>query len=343
MRAAILAAALLGGEGWEYRPGIGFVNLSTMEKKSPAEFLEHARAHRRAGTHEAALEAYSLLAAHAPEAALREAAHFERAETFFEAGRFYESYQDAEAFLARYPQSDRATAAKRLEMTAALEMARRGHKERVLGLPLIPTSRTGIECLREALKRYPREEFTADFIQKLGMFYYDRGDYDAAEQEFSTIVGNPERGLPAQYPEAPEVVLALYMLGRTCEQRFQGIARDIRPLREARRHYERFLEEADRLRRLPEPAARWVDGLLGPVRERLAQVYSRMLEKQLQTAEYYDWKGFPRSAAVYYRSILKEEASFRRVLKDFPETPAARKAREFLGQAAAPAAAKRSP
>lgn len=341
MRAAILAAAaLLGGEGWEYRPGIGFVNLSTMERKSPAEFLEHARARRRAGERDEALASYTLLAAHAPEAAHREAAHFERAETFFEAGRFYEAYQDAEAFLARYPQSDRAGAAKRLEMSAALEMARRGHKERVLGLPLISTSRTGIECLREALRRYPREEFTADFIQKLGMFYYDRGDYDAAEQEFSTIVGNPERGIQAQYPEAPEAVLALYMLGRTCEQRFQGIARDIRPLREARRHYERFLEEADRLRRLPEPAARWVDGLLGPVRERLTEVYSRMLEKQLRTAEYYDWKGFPRSAAIYYRFILKEEASFRRVLKDFPETPAARNARRFLSEAAAADAPK---
>jgi hypothetical protein len=130
------------------------------------------------------------------------------------------------------------------------------------------------------------------------------------------------------------------MLGRTSEQRFQGIARDIRPLREARRHYERFLEEADRLRRLPEPAARWVDGLLGPVRERLTEVYSRMLEKQLRTAEYYDWKGFPRSAAIYYRSILKEEASFRRVLKDFPETPAARNARRFLSEAAAAGASK---
>jgi outer membrane protein assembly factor BamD (BamD/ComL family) len=339
MRAAILAAAALltAGEGWEYRPGIGFVNLSTMEKKSPTEFLDHARARRRAGEHDAALEAFSLLAAHAPEAAHREAAHFERAETFFEAGRFYEAYQDAEAFLARYPQSDRAGAAKRLEMSAAFEMARRGHKERVLGVPLISTSRTGIECLREALRRYPREEFTADFIQKLGMFYYDRGDYDAAEQEFATIVGNPERGVQAQYPDSPEAVLALYMLGRTSEQRFQGIARDIRPLREARRHYERFLEEADRLRRLPEPAARWVDGLLGPVRERLAEVYSRMLEKQLRTAEYYDWKGFPRSAAIYYRSILKDEASFRRMLKDFPETTAARKAREFLRSLAADA------
>jgi hypothetical protein len=99
------------------------------------------------------------------------------------------------------------------------------------------------------------------------------------------------------YGDAPEAVLALYMLGRTSERKneklssFDTVDYDVRPLKDARRHYERFLEEADRMRKLPDPAKKWVDGILSTVRERLAAVYEKMLRKQLKVAEYYDWKG----------------------------------------------------
>jgi len=331
-----LVLALLLQDVWEYRAGIGFVNPKTMEKKSPEEFFRHAIARRDAGNPEGAARALTLILYHVQDPALRESAHFERAETFYKSGNFFEAYSDYEAFILRHPQSDRATTAKKMEMSAALEMARRGHKERVLGIPLISSSRTGVECLREALKRYPREDFSSDFTQKLGMFFYDRSDWDAAENEFSLVVGNPDKGIQAQYAEYPEAVLALYMLGRTSEQRFSKVDRDIKPLKDARRQYERFLEEADRLRKLPDPARQWVDGLIGAVRERLAKVYETMLRKQLLAAEYYDWKGFPRSAAIHYKSLLKEEAAFRRVLKDFPDTDPAKKARAWMTAAGIP-------
>jgi outer membrane protein assembly factor BamD (BamD/ComL family) len=340
--AALLLLSLLAQDGWEYRSGIGFVNPDTMERKSPEEFYRHALSRREAGDSDSAVRCLTLILNHVQDAGLREAAHFERAEAFYQAGHFYEAYADYEAFILRHPQSDRATTAKKMEMSAALEMARRGHKERVLGIPLISSSRTGVEYLRDALKRYPREDFSADFTQKLGMFFYDRGDWDAAENEFSLVVGNPDRGIQAQYADYPEAVLALYMLGRTSEQRFSKVDRDIKPLKDARRQYERFIEEADRLRRLPDPARKWVDGLIGAVRERLAKVYEIMLRKQLLTAEYYDWKGFPRSAAIHYRSLLKDDSSFRRVLKDFPETEPARKAREWLAAAGLPSVPDRA-
>ncbi len=323
-------------EVWEYRQGIGFLNVQTMEKKSPEEFLAYAIARREAGDAAFAVSALGLLVAHAPEASLKERAHFERADTHLKSGGCYEAYYDFEAFILRYPQSDRATQAKRMEMTAALELARVGHRESVLGIPLFSSSKTGIEYLRDALRRYPREDFSADFYQKLGMFYYDREDWDKATEEFQQVL--------EQYADAAESVLALYMLGRASEQRFDTVDRDIKPLKDARRHYERFLEEADRMRKLPAPADFWVGKLSGPVRERLARVYGLMLDKLLLVGDYYDFKSFPRSAALYYQAILREDASFRRVLKepkDFPETRAARKAREWLQAAGIPPAPAR--
>ena len=318
-----MIAILLAGlavQDWEYRPGTGFVDLRTMDRKSPEEFLSHAVQLRKSERHEQAIRALGLVLTHVPDPALRESAHYERAETYRLAGRFYEAYHDFEAFIRRYPQSERATPAKKMLMTSALELARTGTTTALV----FSSSRTGIEYLREALRNYPREDFSSDFVQKLGMFFYERGEYDLAQEEFNRVL--------EQYGDSPDAALALYMLGRSSEVRFDRVDKDIKPLKDARRHYERFVEEADRMRKLPAPAQGWVDRLLPLVQERLTWVYERMLEKQLLVAEYYDWKGLPKSGRVFYASILKDDASFRKVLPKFPATEAAEKARRRMAE-----------
>lgn len=256
-----------------------------------------------------------------------EEALWERARARTAAGEHFDAYHAYREFVLRYPQSPKASEAKRQEMASGLELAKGGYASSTLGLRLFATSTTGVDFLRDSLRRYPREDFASDFTQKLGMFYYRRSEWDAAALEFQTVLD--------QYAESPEVVLALYMLALTAEQRFDGVERDLKPVREARRLHERFLEEADKMRRLADPAPRWVDELVPAVKARLARVYGLLLEKHLRTAEYYDWKGFPRASAVYYRTILKDETSFRRVLpdpRDFPLHEGARKARARLAE-----------
>lgn len=327
-----LLAALVAAQDWEYRQGIGFVDTSTMTRKSPEEFLQHGIELRGQEHHGAALRVFNLILQNLRDQGLRETAHFERAQTYYQAQLYFDAYHDYEAFILRHPQSDRAPTAKRMEMSSALELARVGHRQTILGLPFFSTSKTGIDLLREALKRYPREEFSSDFQQKLGMFFYERGEYELAQAEFSWIVGDPDEGIQAQYPDSPETVLALYMLGRTFEKRFDGISYDVKPLKRAKRQYERFLEEADRLRKLPPPADKWVDAFQEPVRERIVWINERMAEKELRAAEYYDWKGLPKSAAVSYRAILLY----------YPRTEAAARAARWLGDRGEPLPAPRA-
>ena len=319
MMVLVALVALCQQQGYDYRQGQGVVELATGKVRSPEEFLKFAIAEREAGRPESAVAALSLLATRIPDAAIRETAHFERATTYYKAGAFYEAYHDFEGFILKFPQSERVTAAKRMEMTSALDLARVG-KSTWLGLAT--TSGTGVDYLHDALRRYPHEDFAPDFLQKLGMFFYERSEYDRATEEFTRVL--------EQYAEAPESVLALYMLGRTAEVRFDAVDYDVKPLKDARRHYERFLEEADRMRRLSDQAKRWVDALIPAVRERLGTVYERLLIKQLKTAEYYDWKGLPWSAEPFYLSILHDEATFRKVLPAFPETRASKYARARL-------------
>jgi len=322
---ALLLTALLAQQEFEYRPGGPIVDRATNQQYTPEEFLKWALAQREAGKPLPALQALTFLVARIQDPVLRETAHFERAMTYYRAGGFYEAYHDFEGFILKFPQSERVTMAKKMEMVSALELAKAG-KSTFLGLTT--TSSTGIDYLHDALRRYPREDFAPDFCQKLGMFFYEREQYDRAAEEFNRVL--------EQYGDAPEAVLALYMIGRTSERRheklstFDTVDYDVRPLKDARRHYERFLEEADRMRRLPDPAKKWVDGILPTVKERLATVYERLLRKQLKTAEYYDWKGLPWSAEPYYVGILTDEASFRKVLPSFPVTRAAQRARARL-------------
>jgi TolA-binding protein len=317
--AAFLLLTLLCQQGYDYRKGEGVVDLASGQVRTPEELLKFALAEREAGRAETAVAALTFLATRIPDAALRENAQFERAVTFYKSGAYYEAYHDFEGFILKFPQSERTTAAKRMEMTAALDLAKAG---RSTWLGLATTSTTGVDYLHDALRRYPHEDFAPDFQQKLGMFFYERGDYDRATEEFSRVLD--------QYGDTPEVVLGLYMLGRTAEVRFDAIHYDVKPLKDSRRNYERFLEEADRMRRISDQARRWVDALLPAVRERLTTVYDRLLLKQLATAEYYDWKGLPWSAEPFYLSILRDQATFRKVLPAFPDTRASKKARARL-------------
>lgn len=322
---AFLLSMALCAQDFDYRQGVGVIDLATNETRTPEEFLKWTLAQRDQGKLIVTVKGLTLLATRIPDAAIRETAHFERAVTWYKATGYYEAYHDFESFILKFPQSDRVTTAKRMEMASALELAKVG-KPTWLGLGSSPT--TGVDYLHDALRRYPREEFAPDFFHKLGMFFYEREEYDRAGDEFNRVLES--------YGDSAEAVLALYMVGRTAERRhehmssFGSVDYDVRPLKDARRHYERFLEEADRLRRLPEPAKKWVDGILPTVKERLAVVYELMLRKQLQTAEYYDWKGLPWSAEPFYVAILRDEATFRKLLPSFPSTRSAQRARARL-------------
>jgi outer membrane protein assembly factor BamD (BamD/ComL family) len=283
-----------------------------------ADPLAAARAWREQGKAAEALQAFTRLAGSGPH---RELAHLERAATYFQMGRFEEANLDYEGFLLRFPQSERLGDAKRGLMESALQLAKTG----ATGWFGIPTGAGyGIDRLKEALRRYPREECSSDFSQKLGKFYYDRAEWDLAAEWFGIVL--------SQYGDGPDAVVALYMLGRCAEQRFDAIDYEARPLVEARRYYERFIDEEERMRRLPDPARGWVDLLLPNVKERLTGIYEKLLAKRLKVADYYEWKGLPKSARLTYAAIVKEDAVFRKVLPAFPQTEALRRSRKRLAE-----------
>src|SRR5471032_1926826 len=131
--AAFLLLTLLCQQDYEYRKGEGILDLTSGQIRTPEELLKFGLAEREAGRPGPAVAALTFLATRIPDAAIRETAHFERAQTYYKSGAYYESYHDFEGYILKFPQSERITAAKRMEMTSALDLAKVG-KSNWLGL-----------------------------------------------------------------------------------------------------------------------------------------------------------------------------------------------------------------
>jgi TolA-binding protein len=305
MKLALLLLLLCPGDvkDWVYRPGIGFVNTKTMEKKSPEEFFAYGVKLARSRETDDALAVFDLILAHTEDPALKERTVFKKAEALYSGSRFFEAYQEFNNFLLRYPESKLADSlggrpgAKELQMDAALLLAREGHTETFLGLPILKTSKVGIDYLHAALQRYPREDFTDDYYLKLGDFFFNREEYDSAETEYKFLL--------EEYKETESAPLALLKLGEVGLKRFDSTDYDIKGLKDARRCFERFIEEAPINAKISPAIKAVVERELPTAREKVALINETEAKKEFEIGEYYRRKDRYSSAAVYYRSILR--------------------------------------
>ncbi len=309
---AVVAAAAAAGcadapsipqhqQTWQLRADGSYVNLGTMQRFTPDELYAHGVGLHKAKRHEEAAAAFGALAESAPDDALRARASFSRAETVASAGAFADAYRLYDAYQARHPDGEHATLAKERMMQCALELARVGQRESVLGIPILKTATAGVELLKSTLQRFPREDFSDDYHYKLAEFHHGRGEFDEAELELRHILADPtyQRGNSAPH--------ALLLLGRIGEQRYDGPDYDHKTLIDAKRAYERFIGD---YKALPAPAAeamgiKNLPAILADAQKRIAEVNSRLAEREYVLAEYYYGRGHPRSARVYLDYILK--------------------------------------
>lgn len=303
----LLTATLLligGTDEWQYHGEMGFVNSATMEKKSPQEFYRYALKSDPAGGHDQTLYFLSLIVDHVQDKALREEALFARSDILFNAQRYLEAYQECDSLILKYPDSGHLTEVKLRAMESAWRIAKQGHIETVLGMPVYRSSKRGIDLLRKMLERFPKEDFSDDYAFLLGMYYFQNRDYEEAETEFALLVD--------QYPDSDSAPLALFKLGEIGLLKFDGIDRDLRPLQDTRRHFQRFIDEYGQN---PQQRLRTEEA-----KEKITLILNVQADQELKIADYYQWKDFPKAAAIYYRSILRK----------YPNTVAAEQARHRL-------------
>ena len=280
--------------GWRLR-GAAYVNVRTMDQKTPADLFEMGAAHHEARRHEQAAALFRVLAETAPEPALRGNALFMHGQTLMIAGAFPDAYRDFDAYQARFPDGDLVSRARFNMMECALGLARVGQRDTFLGLPIVLSSKAGVELLKQTLQRFPREEFSDEFVLRLAQFHHSEGDLDLAELELKFLLSDPT------YKVSNSVPHALLLAGRIGLERYQGLSYDHKTLADAKRAYEQFILDYKDIdpERARELGIEKLDVLLATAQRGILYVNEKLAERELALAEYYDDRGHAAAARVY--------------------------------------------
>lgn len=319
-------AAFQETETWEYRATLKtFVNTKTLEERSPADLFDLGEKRFRNGEYGPAIQVFAAMADGLPEefVGVREKAAFAVGRCYFAAGDYLSAHKAFESFLSRAPDSDLAgglSGGRWFLFLSALQLARVGVRERVLGVAVYKSSKTGEELLKQALARYPREPFSDDFYLALGDFYLEKGRNDDAQKEYEFILTT------GQYDRSNSAPPAQLRLASIFVKRFDSVNYDVKTLADAKREYEKFISSWTPAkgdgRRLAE--LELTDDDLGKMLDEAAAgvlaINEKLAEKEWTMAGYYLWKGKPNAARVYLRAIVT----------NYPKTDWAKKAKEKL-------------
>ncbi len=322
----MLLAACAGGSEplpnerseWQYRANTGYVNVRTMEQKSPQELLDHASTLQQAKRPVQAAMIFNVLAHTAPDPSTRAGALWGLATAAGNAGAWRTAFNAFDTFQSRFPDDDLATRAKLMMMECALELGRAGEKESVLGIPMYTSSKAGIELLQNTLNRFPREDFSDDYCYKLAEFHHERGEADLAEAQLNTILTDPA------YQRSNSAPRALLFLGQIGLERYAGVWYDHKMIADAKRAYERFLSDYQQFADEPAKAAEYgirdFPKMIVVARAGIRTCEEALAERELTVAEYYADRDRPEAAKLHLGIVLKT----------YPETRAAQRAQKRL-------------
>jgi TolA-binding protein len=235
-----------------------------------------------------AVRIFTYLAISARDPELKERAFYKRAETYWSGGRYLEGHHAYASFVTRYPESPRAAKAKERAMWCALQLARIGEPGTIVTRIFSGSGRNkGVELLRAFLGRYPREECSAEYRFRLGTLLMEQENNAEAAGEFALLV--------QEYPGSRQAGPALLRLAELQLRAFKGLPYDIKSLREAKRHYLRFIEEYGGLD----------EQLTAHARGEIARIDGLLAGKLRLVADYYDRWGHPDAASLYRETIRK--------------------------------------
>jgi len=333
LAAAWLAAAVApAGAQWRWDPREGWTTPTPPEnvkEAGPPRFLpryreqpEDAPVGTPAGAYYAAYLTYEadefgtaarmfrrLAEAYQGDPVWASRALFMRGECLFQDGSYYEAYEAFDEMLTKCPGGLNYRLALQREFEIAQRFLR-GRRRRVWGIPLYSGSKTGLKILERIREQDPRGPLADDCLAAQGDVHFRKDNFEDAELYYGLLL--------REHPQSPFAGQALFRIA--CGQLFRqkGPDYDAGLLREARAGFEGFL------RRHPEaPEA-------GQAALYLRRVEARLAEAYLGRGRFYEKRGRPVAALVYYRRILRElpsapaAAEAERRIRDIspPEPPA---------------------
>lgn len=217
-----------------------------------------------------------------------------------ESGDYYYAHRAYQELLNKYPGSPYAEKALSGEFRVAEQYLAGKLRKAWGGLIRIRDRDGGIDILNDLITNYPDTRFAEWAQLTKADYYYSRGEFELAEDEYALYT--------REYPRSRYHAYALLQAARSALAAFAGIKFDESPLVEARERYMQFRELYPQLARQED------------VPVVLEQIAATRADKSLDIAKFYD-KTRKLVAAKYY---------YRKTISQWPETPAAEEATRRL-------------
>ena len=288
------------GSGWRATPAQGGRRLS------PSVLLQDSREAQDSGQHQDAIRGFLALREHYPDSVEAKAVttSFLIAECYYNLGeeRYEEAYPHYLAVLKANP--DAETLKTTLERIHAIGIAFLDGRARRVFLGISYRSPVyGVEILLGAenglVSSYPFLKLSEDALMKVARHYFDKKEYDQAEEVFDRLIRD--------YPASEWVEAAEYQQALSVFLQVRGVDYDQEAMRKARSRFSVYLQH--------NPRGNWVDEARGSLR-RISEMEA---QHDLQIAKYYLRESQPEAARLYLRAVLFNN----------PLTDAAREAKEI--------------
>lgn len=266
-----------------------------------------ARAQEERGDLAGAADLYLRLVEDLPGSALAPEALRRRAECLEKSDELYEAFQAYQEILDKYPgQGSLNEILSRQFRIGEAYLA--GRKRDLIFFPIRSGLPRAEEIFAAIVKTAPFSALAPAAQLNLGLAVQRDGRYREAEVEYDRLLEN--------YPGSPEAVGALYGKISCSYELSRGVDYEQDDTRRCLKLMEIFLQ-------------RYPDSDPAPeVREMLSEMRDRLAEREYKTGRYYESKGNPLGATIYYRTLISK----------YPLSARAQDARERIEKLAAAAA-----
>ncbi len=298
----VLACIAPAEAKWVWTSDTGFVDTKDYETADPQELYEKAKGLYDAGKYSDAATEFARIALYSSEETFRERAGFMAGESLFQAGKYYKAYVALEDYLAYYPRTPRLKDVIKRQLDVGLKLLE-GAKKDLLGMPILSGFSTGLEVMRKVLDKHPFEDFSDEYHFQLCARLEQADKHEDAALEWETFL--------QRYPSSDFAPTALFRKGDSQLKEFEGVDYDPKPLVNAKRTFEDYVQHNPHGDKVKE------------AEQRLLDIAEKAAEKDYNTAIFYlKDMDKPGSARMYLESLIA----------DYPQTTWAQKARETLAK-----------
>lgn len=269
------------GEGWRIEE-----EVEVADAAGAREQFAIAREFEDEGRLGAALSAYRKVADRFERTAEAESAQFKVAQLYEKGGDFSRAFDAYQELIEQYPQSENYDEA----MDAQFRIATRyleGERQRVFGLPTLPSMRKAEEMFKAVVENGPFTEVAPLAQFNTGLALQKQDELAEAIAAYQQVID--------RYPESDIADDAQYQIAYVYFQQARRGSYDQTVAQKAREAFQDFLL------RYPESEK------VAQAEENLELLEGRRTESAIEIARFYDKGRHYKAAVIYYNQVLQQQ------------------------------------